>query len=112
MKLVAKTARVTAVSGGIDAQSLRQWPSKTCPPSRYIGPKCATAILMLCRPAIVVHELALATDYLSHVIYSDPIGSHPWYRHQKTNEIGSDRDPKSVSAHNGDFYENPNDREP
>jgi hypothetical protein len=28
----------------------------------------ATTILMLCRPAIVVHELELATDYLSHVI--------------------------------------------
>jgi hypothetical protein len=45
------------------------------------------------------------------VKYSDPIGSHPWYPHQKTNDIGSDRDPKSVSAHKGDFYENPNERE-
>jgi hypothetical protein len=29
-----------------------------------------------------------------------------------TNDIGSDREPKSVIAHKGDIYENPNDREP
>jgi hypothetical protein len=34
------------------------------------------------------------------------------YLHQKTNDIGSDREPKSVIAHKGDLYENPNDREP
>ena len=35
-----------------------------------------------------------------------------WYLRNKTKDIGSDRDPKSVLAHKGDFYENPNDREP
>jgi len=29
-----------------------------------------------------------------------------------TNDIGKDRDAKSVMAHKGDFYENPNDRDP
>jgi hypothetical protein len=48
---------------------------------------------------------------LSHVNYSDPIGSHAWYHHQKTNDIGSDHEPKSVIAHKGDIRENPNDRE-
>jgi len=35
-----------------------------------------------------------------------------WYPHQKTNDIGSDREPKSVIAHKRDLYENSNDREP
>jgi hypothetical protein len=29
-----------------------------------------------------------------------------------TNDVGSDREPKSVIAHKGDIYENLNDREP
>jgi hypothetical protein len=48
---------------------------------------------------------------LFRVDQSDPYGGPVWYLHHKTNDIGSDREPKSVIAHNGDFYENPNDRE-
>jgi len=31
--------------------------------------------------------------------------------HPMKNDIGSDRDPKSVIAHEGNIYENPNDSE-
>jgi hypothetical protein len=44
---------------------------------------------------------------------SDPNpGSPRWYLRRNTNEIGSDRDPKSVLAHKGDFYENPKTASP
>jgi hypothetical protein len=34
-----------------------------------------------------------------------------WYVREKTKHKGSDQEPKSVVAHNGDLYENPSDRE-
>jgi len=43
---------------------------------------------------------------------SDPLGNTVWYVHQKTKHKGSDHEPKSVIAHNGDLCENPSDREP
>jgi hypothetical protein len=52
-----------------------------------------------------------AATALVHVDHSDPYGGPVWYLHQKTNDIGSDDEPKSVIAHKGDFYENSNDRE-
>jgi hypothetical protein len=54
----------------------------------------------------------LTGHYLSISLYGDQNGTLMWQPRRKTNEKGSDRDPKSVSAHKGDFYENPNEREP
>jgi hypothetical protein len=44
--------------------------------------------------------------------HSDPLGNIVWYHHHQTNHKGSDHEPKSEIAHNGDIYENPSDREP
>ena len=98
--------RREAVRVGARGRLSAQGSEERARPVRRTVPGLVEGCLNALRAAIVVHGLSIPRE----LIRSDRVP--PWYQRQKTNDIGSDRDPKSVSAHKGDFYENPNEREP